>query len=231
MSEESAFNLKRASEEAYVEPSGVLDQLNLHPSIVSFLRKNKKIIQIVCIVFVILVVTISLYKSYRESQLEKGASNLDISMEAEGTAQKEALAHVETEYANTPSGSWATVELAHLDMKEGAYAEALKKYQAVRDNTKTSNPLYALLTYGIAQAGEAGKDFEKSIAMYTELKSITGYKDEGFLGLARVYEAQKEKEKAIAVYEEYLASFLGEERSPRAKQMIQEKINRLQSGQ
>jgi predicted negative regulator of RcsB-dependent stress response len=227
MSEESPFNLKHASEVAYVEPSGVLDQLNLHPSIVSFIRENKRILQVTGVVIVVMVVTISLYKSYRQNRLENGASSLSISMEAEGDTKVEALEHVATDFSGTPSGLWAATELGHLAMKAGEYERAAKQYQGVRDQVKPSNPMYGLLTFGIAQANEAGKKYDLSSAMYAELKDVEGFKDEGYIGMARVLEAQNENQKALAVYEEYLGTFLGENVNERAKQMIQEKITRI----
>jgi len=229
MSEESPFNLKHASEVAYVEPSGVLDQLNLHPSVVSFIRDNKRILQITGVVIVVMVVAISLYKSYRQTRLENGASSLSISMEGDGDTQIEALQHVATDFEGTPSALWADTELGHIAMRAGDYDKAASLYQSVRDKVKDSNPMYGLLTFGIAQANEAGKKYALSSSMYSELRSVDGYKDEGYLGMARVFEAQNENQKALAVYEEYLGTFLGENINERAKLMIQEKITRLRT--
>lgn len=227
MSEESPFNLKHASEAAYVEPSGVLDQLNLHPSIVRFIRENKRFLQILGVVTVLLVVTISLYTSYRDSRLEKAASSLAISMEGEGVSKKEALKHTSSEFSGTPSALWAEIELGHMAMKEGDFTTAAKTYEGARSDVKISNPVYGLLTYGMAQAQEADKNYQASSSIYAELKEIEGYTDEGFIGMARVLEAQGERAKAIGVYEEYLGTFLGEEGNIRTKRMIQEKITRL----
>jgi len=227
MSEESPFNLKHASEVAYVEPSGVLDQLNLHPSIVAFIRDNKRILQILGVVIVVLVVTISLYKSYRQNRLENAASSLSISLEAEGEEKVKALEHVASDFTGTPSALWADTEIGHIAMAKGEFEKAASQYLKVREQVKSSNPMYGLLSFGIAQAYEAGKKYDLSSAMYSELKAVDGYKDEGFLGMARVLEAQNEKEKALAVYEEYMGTFLGENVNERAKQMIQEKITRL----
>lgn len=229
MSEESPFNLKHASEAAYVEPSGVLDQLNLHPSIVSFIRENKRFLLILGVVTVVLVVTISLYTGYRDSRLEKAASSLAISMEGEGTSKKEALEHTASEFSGTPSALWAEIELGHMAMKESDYKTAAKRYETARGDVKVSNPVYGLLTYGMAQAQEADKNYQLSSSIYTELKEIEGYKDEGFIGMARVLEAQGEHAKAIGAYEEYLGTFLGEEGNIRTKRMIQEKITRLRA--
>ncbi len=219
--------MKHASEVAYVEPSGVLDQLNLHPSVVSFIREYKRILQIIGVVIVVLVVSISLYKSNRQTKLENGASNLSISMEGEGNTKIEALQHVASEFSGTPSALWADTELGHIAMKNGEYEKAATQYRTVRDKIKDSNPMYGLLTFGIAQANEAWKKYELSTAMYSELKAVDGYKDEGYLGMARVLEAQNEKQKALAVYEEYLGTFLGDNANERVKVMIQEKITRL----
>lgn len=227
MSEQSSFNLKQASEVAFVEPSGILDQLNLSPSIVSFLRENKRMIQVVVVISVVLVVSISLYKSYRENRLESAASSLSLSMAAEGEAKVTALKQVMAEFSGTPSALWAATELGHLSMKEDAYAQAATQYSQVRDQVSDFSPMYGLLNFGIAQAYEAGKEYSKSSAAYSVLKDIAGYNNEGYLGMARVLEAQGENNKALAVYEEYLGTFLGETSNERAKTMIQEKITRL----
>lgn len=227
MSEQSTFNLKQASEEAYVEPSGVLDQLNLPPAVIRFLRENKRLLQVTGLITVILVVSISLYQSYRQKRLENAASSLSISMEAEGDAKVQAIEHVVSEFGGTPSALWASTELGHLAMQEGDYEKAVTLYTQVRAQISDSNPMYGLLTFGIAQADESGRKYAEASAAYSELKAIDGYKNEGYFGMARVLEAQGEKEKAIGVYEEYLGTFLGENQNEGVKKMIQEKITRL----
>ena len=84
MSEQSAFNQNEVAEGAYVEPRGVLDQLNLPPGFVKFVRKNKRAIQITGAVIVVVVVAGSLYQSYRTTRLDDAASSLSISMDATG---------------------------------------------------------------------------------------------------------------------------------------------------
>ncbi len=229
MSEQSSFNLKQASEEAYVEPSGILDQLNLSPAIVSFLRANKRILQVSAVVTVVLVVAISSYKSYRQNKLESAASSLAISMAAEGEAKVTALEHVVSDFSGTPSALWAATELGHMSMKDEAYTKAATQYSQVRDKISDSSPMYGLLTFGAAQAYEAGKEYSKSSTAYSALKDIAGYSDEGYMGMARVLEAQGENNKALAVYEEYLGTFLGENANERITTMIQEKITRLRA--
>lgn len=227
MSEQSAFNQSQVAQEAYVEPSGVLDQLNLPPGAIRFVRNNKRILQVIGAIVVTGVVVVSLYTSYRTKRLESAASSLSISMDAKGEAKITALEHVVAEYSGTPSALWATVELGHVAMKDKDYKKAETNYLQVREKISEKNPLYGLLTFGIAQAREAGQSYEEATSEYAALKSIEGYKDEGYLGMARVLEAQGKNKKALAVYEEYLGSFLGEKQTPGATRIIKEKIVRL----
>lgn len=227
MSEQSAFDPSQIADNAYVEPSGVLDQLNLPPGFVKFVRKNKRILQITGSLIVIVVVAGSLYNSYHTKRLEDSASSLSISMDATGESKSKALQQVIADYSGTPAALWANVELGHMAMKEGAYKKAQEYYKVVQGEISKSNPMYGLLTFGVAQAEEADKNYTDASATYSILKDIDGYKDEGFLGMARVLEAQGQNQKALAAYEEYLGSFLGEERNERLTRMIQEKITRL----
>jgi len=227
MSEKSAFDQNQLSQDAYVEPSGVLDQLNLPTGVVRFLRKNKRMLQVTGAVIAVCVVTGSLYNSYHTKRIEDAASSLAISMEATGETKSKALQQVVDDFSGTSSALWATTELGHMAMKAGEYKQAETHYTDVRSEISESNPMYGLLTFGIAQAEEAGKSYETASSSYSELKEIEGYKDEGFMGMARVLEAQGENKKALAVYEEYLGTFLGENQNERLTSMLKEKINRL----
>ncbi len=227
MSEQSAFNQNEVAEGAYVEPRGVLDQLNLPPGFVKFVRKNKRAIQITGAVIVVVVVAGSLYQSYRTTRLDDAASSLSISMDATGDEKFKALEHVASDFSGTPSALWAQVELGHMSMKDGLYSKAGGYYSQVRNEVSDTNPMYGLLTFGMAQAEEADKKYIEASDSYSVLKGIDGYKDEGFIGMARVLEAEGKNSEALGVYEEYLGSFLGEDQNLQVKRMIQEKITRL----
>jgi len=227
MSEKSAFNPNQLEEKLYVEPKGVLDQLNLPAGVVKFLRNNKTILQITIIVVVITVVTGSLYNSYRTKRMEDSASSFSISMETTGENKVKALQQVVTDYSGTASAFWASTELGHMAMKAGEYKKAGSYYTEVRDEIAETNPMFGLLTFGIAQSEEADKNYSSASATYLTLKGIAGYEDEGYMGMARVFEAQGKNQEALAIYEEYMGSFLGEERNERLTRMIQEKITRL----
>lgn len=227
MSERSAFDQNQLSEDAYVEPSGILDQLNLPPAVVTFLRKNQKILQIIGIVTVVAVVAGSLYNSYRVNRLENAASALSLAMQQEPEEKSNSLQQVITDYSGTSSARWATTELGHMAMKDGEYKKAGEYYSQAHEKLSKSNPMYGLLTFGMAQAAEAGKDYGAASTSYAALKAIEGYAGEGYLGMARVLEAQGNSEAAIGVYEEYLASLPGELQDNPVSQMVEEKITRL----
>ena len=228
MSERSAFDQNMVAKEAYTETSGVLDQLNLPSGVTTFLRKNKTILQISAAVVVTVVVTVSLYSSYRTNRLEGGASTLALSMAADGEEKITLLNQVVTDFSGTPSAIWATTELGHMAMKEKEFKKAGEYYSQSLGEVSADNPMLGLLTFAVAQAAEADGEYSSASSSYAALKDIEGYKDEGYLGMARVLEAQGENDKAIAVYEEYLGSFLGEDVSDRVTEPIREKITRLQ---
>ncbi|MCK5069314.1 MAG: tetratricopeptide repeat protein [Desulfocapsa sp.] len=229
MTEQSAFNQNQVAENAYVEPTGALDQLNLPPAVVRFIRKNKLIIQISGALIVVGVVSGSLYQSYSTDRIESSASNLSISMEAEGENKIQALEHVVSEFSGTSSALWATVELGHVAMKNNEFSKAAEYYTKVRSEISDANPMKGLLIFGIAQAEEAEKKYSQASTTYSALKGIDGYKNEGFIGMARVLEAEGKNKEAVAVYEEFLGTFLGENQNAQLTKVIQEKITRLRN--
>lgn len=227
MNEQSAFDQRVVAEQAYSETSGLLDQLNLPPGVIRFIRENKKMIKIVTAIVILVVVAGSLYKSYRTKRFENAASSLALALEAEGDARVKELQQVADDFSGTPSALWAATELGHQAMRDSLYTEAIKQYSQVLGKISSSNPMYNLVSYGIAQANEAGKNYDAAAAAYATLKDIEGFKDQGYRGMARVFEAQGQNDKALAVYEEYLGTFLGETQSDENRKIIMEKITRL----
>ena len=71
MSERSAFEKIHVEESEKADLGGVLEQLNLPPAVVTFVRENKRLVQIFIAAVVILVVAWSLYDSYRDKKLKK----------------------------------------------------------------------------------------------------------------------------------------------------------------
>lgn len=175
MASENAFN-KRLTEETNMDKvEGLLEHLNLPPKVIDFIRKNKRQIQIALVLIVIVVVSLSLYTSYRKGVVEDAASALSSALQNKREEKALSLTQVAKEYKNTTSAKWARIELAHLDMKNDKYASASEKYIAELSGLDKSDPLYALLLSGAAQALEAEKKYDSAEGQYDLLKEVKGY--------------------------------------------------------
>ncbi len=229
MAGESAFDKRHVEASAVSQVEGLLEHLNLPPAVISYIRKNKTMVQIAIVLVVTTVVAWSLYGSYRENKIEKASSALSIAL-AKGPSEKAAaLAKVSADFSDTSSALWARVELAHLDMEKAKFAEAAAKYSAIKNDLKADDPLYALAVYGIAQAQEAKRDYPGAIETYRLLKELSGYEAIGTTGVARVQAAQGEIAKAIETLNGYLGSLDGTPATEANKRLVEEKIARLKA--
>ena len=210
MASESAFNKKLTAETNMDKVEGLLEHFNLPPKVIDFIRVNQRILQIAIAIIVIAVVFWSLYGSYRERIREEASTALSTALQTDKAGQAEALRAVVDKYAGTSSALWARVELAHLDMKNGSYADAAKKYTEILPDVKTSNPLHPLVLFGLAQALEGEKRFEEAAKQYDLLKNIKGYEQIAYAGMGRIEESQGHIDKAIAIYNDFLL-FMGED--------------------
>ena len=80
MSSENAFNKRLAPETSMDQVEGLLEHFNLPPKVISFIRKNKRRIQGVVGLIIIMVVTWSLYGSYKEKLQEESATALSLAI-------------------------------------------------------------------------------------------------------------------------------------------------------
>lgn len=231
MAEQSAFDKQHIQESSHSDGSGLLEHLNLPPVVIRFVKKNKKNLQIGAAVVSVVVIGLISYSSYRTNRIEKASAALAFAMQAAEPERHKALVGVAAEFSGTPSAHWAGAELGHELMKEGKFKEAAAQYEAVRKNIKAADPLYALMTFGLAQASEAAAAFDAAALEYKALQKIDGYAGEGFTGLARIYESQGKGKEALAVYEEYAATFTGPSQNDPAKTAVDEKIIRLKAMQ
>lgn len=231
MSSDSAFNKKLTTESTMDKVEGLLEHFNLPPKVIDFIRANQKVIRIVIAVVVIIVVAWSLYDSYSEGRRQDAASALSLARQAEPSAQAEALTSVYQEYDGTKSALWAKVELAHIAMKDGAFADASKQYAGLLAEIKDTNPLYPLILFSLAQSLEAEKRYQDSSTHYDLLKAVKGFEYMGYAGLGRLEEAQGNNEKAIAVYNNFLLAIADDPAFAQAKVDIEAKVGRLKARQ
>ena len=94
MSNESVFNKRHGEDDASNKIGGLLDQFNLPPGFIEFVRKNHQTIKIVIGVTIVLVVAFSLYGSYRDSKIENGATALSKAINESAESREAALTKV-----------------------------------------------------------------------------------------------------------------------------------------
>ena len=231
MASESAFNKRLTAETTMDKVEGLLEHFNLPPKAITFIRANQRIIQVTLAIIVAAVVFGSLYNSYRERIREEASSALSKAMQQTEDKQTEALRKVTEEYGSTSSALWAKIELAHLDMKKGSFAEAGEKYRKVLGDLKKSSPLYPLALFGVAQSFEAEKKFTEAAAQYDLLKNIKGFEHIGYTGMGRIEEVQGNIEKAIAIQNNFLLSIGDDPSFAQVREEITSKIARLKARQ
>jgi predicted negative regulator of RcsB-dependent stress response len=209
MASENAYNKRLTAETNMDKVEGLLDHINLPPKAIDFIRVNQRMIQIGIVVVVIAVVFWALYGSYRERRSEEASTALSIALDNDQASRAEALHKIVDKYGSTSSALWARVELAHLDMKSGSFGDASKMYAALLPDVKSSNPLYPLVLFGLAQSLESEKRFKEASSKYDLLKNIKGYERIGYIGMGRLEEAQGNTAKAVAIYNDFLL-FMGD---------------------
>jgi predicted negative regulator of RcsB-dependent stress response len=228
----SAFDLKHIEETAVVEPSGVLDQLNLPPALTDFLRKNQRIIWIVIAVVATVVTVVSLYGSYRTYTLNKAAEAFDQALMLDGAQKKTALVEVVEKYGSTPSATWSRVELARMDEKEGNLKGAIEILNEINAPLKTGNLLKPLVLVNLGGLYEQNNQPDQALVVYQELKAIKGFEPQAVNSLGRVYESKGDKKQAAAMFREYLNLTAVEGKDPQqddaVRTMVRAALNRLQ---
>jgi predicted negative regulator of RcsB-dependent stress response len=228
MSTQSLFSKKDIKPIDPERKRDLLDELNLPPKLISFIRENTRNLQIAVITVAVIVLGWVLYNQYTELQENKGASLLASALQESVVEQKtQTLAAVIEQYPRTDAALWSIVELAHLDYQAGRFQEAAGRYETILDGLPGDSSLAPLVRLNLAQSYEELNDHDKALVQYKTLKTVTGFSRESSLAMGRIYVFKNEPQKARQVYEEYLNS-LGEEPDPVIKAEIQAKLTALQ---
>lgn len=226
--ENSVFDKEWVDERDKNNLEGLLEQLNVPAAGITFIRENKRLLQIIAVLLVVAVVSWALYSSYRKNKIEEAGSALTVALNMEQEQMMEALAAIGKDYSGTDAALWAEIKTAQELVKAAKTEDANIKYKELRSSVSGSSSLKALLIFGIAQTDEALGQYPEAALQYGELKTIEGFQEIGLSGLARIYEIQGESDKALAVYQEHL-SFLVGNRAPGTAALIEEKIARLKA--
>lgn len=229
MADHSAFEKLHVEEREKADLGGVLEQLNLPPTFVEFVRKHQKIIYITIGVIAIVVIVWALYGSYVDKRRAESSSALAQAQKLEGGERLSSLESVANEYSGTGSGIWARIEIARYYMENDDFDKALQSYLTIRESIESDNPLNNLVTFGVAQAHESMENYDSAALEYEKLKKIKGYENIGYTGVARIFEVQGNLEKAINEYEQYMGTFPGSSANNPEKRYISEKLSALKA--
>jgi len=204
MTKQSAFDQNHIETSAVSQPEGLLDQLNLPPTVVSFMRANRRMLWIVVSLVVVTVVTVALYDSYRGYQRDQAVSALDAANQAAGDKRVELLDKVVEKYGTTPSGLWARIALSQEDTRKKDFSAAITKLEEVKSQLSEKNPLKPLVLFRLAGLKEQQGKGDAAIALYQELLPFATYAAEAHYAMGRVYVEQGKKPEAVAQYRQYL---------------------------
>ena len=206
MSEQSLFSKKNIESQQPDTRTGIMEEMNLPPEFISFIRKNSRNLQIGLISIVVLVLAWVFYDYYTELQENNAASLLASAIQTEATQERvQVLQNVIRDYSGTEAARWSKLELAHLDYQEGRFDAAVAKYEEVLAKTPTDSFLMPLARMNLGQSYEETGQYDQAIAQYNLLKKSIGFKEEAHFALGRIYKAKDEPAQARKEYENLLS--------------------------
>jgi predicted negative regulator of RcsB-dependent stress response len=210
-------------------PVGLLEQFNLPPKMIAFIRRNQRAIWLALSVSIVLALAASGFTTYREYQDAQAASALDAALVAKQD-NRQLLEKVAQEYGSTSSGLWAQIELAFLEEKEGQRAKAIDRLAAINTGLSATSPLKPLVLTKLAGLYENEQQFDKAVALSTELAAIEGFAATAYKSLGRLNEQLGKKEEAAAMYGKYLeltGAQPGQGKADPMRDMVQSRLNQL----
>lgn len=208
-----------------LQKHGLLEELNLPPKAIQFIRRNKRNIIIGLLCSALAILGWSSLSYYLARQNDRAAALLSEAV-GQGAAEqrKVLLQKVLDDYGRTGSAKWAKVEMGHLAFDAQQYDEAIKVYLGVRDDLAKSSPVFPLVQLNLAQAYENKNALPEALAAYKGLAEIKGFAGESYLAMGRIYELQKAVPQAKEMYGKVLTE---EGVSPVLKEKVQAKLDRL----
>ncbi|NLX19407.1 MAG: tetratricopeptide repeat protein [Desulfobulbus sp.] len=229
MAEQTTVNRDAAIKQQLLTPQGLLEQFNLPPKVIAFMRRHQRSIWTAVVVVVVSFVTISGYTTYQELQETKAASALDAALVAQKD-RKHLLEKVTQEYGGYAAGRWAKIELANLYVQEEQRGKAIALLEELNDTLSPDMPLKPLVLSRLAGLCEAENQTDRAISFYTQLSGNEWFAAEAYRALGRLYEQNGKKEEAVAMYEKYLEMSGvqgGQEKADPIRELIQSRLGQL----
>lgn len=197
--------LKKHEDTLAKDQKAILEEMNLPPAVIDFIRKNSLNLKILIALLVIGVIAWEGYGKYTSVQREKSSALLYDAMSVKDTsAESDKLKSLIDEFPKTASAVWAKVELGHLSLNAEKFQEAAEYYSEALDALSKKNPMYPLVQFSLAQAYENLAETSKAKEAYRHLVEIGGFASEGYLGLGRIAEREGDLKQAVSQYQEYL---------------------------
>ncbi len=208
-----------------LQKHGLLEEFNLPPKAIQFIRRNKRNILIALLVCALAILGWSSLRYYLARQNDRATAMLATAVAQNEVKQRQTLLQkVLVDYGRTGSAMWAKVEMGHIAFESQQYDEAIKLYSDVRDDLAKSSPVFPLVQMNLAQAYENKNAQPEALMAYQRLAEIKGFAGESYLAMGRIYEMQKSVPQAKEMYAKVLAD---ESISPALKEKVQAKQDRL----
>ena len=181
---------------------GLLEQLNLPPQAISFIRNNSTIFKILATVGVVVFLGGLAFKSYSEARQEKSSTLLYRAMqEPAGDVRDERLTEVVDKYSGADAALWGGLQLAHAARREGQVERAIELYEDAAKQAGVGSPLSAIIDLALGTIYEGQGELEKAFVSYEKLSAEPGFQVLGKTSQARVLELQDKGEAARVIYE------------------------------
>lgn len=227
MAEQSAFDRRNIEPPPMARSSGLLDQFNLPPALISFLYRYQRIIWMVLAGIVITGISIAAYSSYRDQLASRALSAYDAAQRA-GAENRPLLEQVVEQYGTTPSGLWARIDLALLDEREGNLEAAISRFETINTQLSAKSPLKPLILSKLGVLYENTDNPNGALDVYGALTMQTGFEAEAHRALGRVHEQKGNLSEAAAMYEQFMAMTAdGQGANDPAWEMIEFRVNQL----
>lgn len=200
MTGQSAFS-KKSVETINVEKRDWMEELNLPPQLISFLKEHGQRLQLVAAGIVLILLSYNGYQYYAARQQDNATAMLATAMKSEQAAEKSSLlGALIDEYGSSDAAVWAHLELGHMAYNAGQYDEAISQYTAADSDIKNNSSIKPFVHYGLAYSYEKSGDTDKALSHYASLASFAGYEKEASLGIARIQELKNDTAAALAAY-------------------------------
>ena len=226
MVESNSFENKEEETIDIEHKDGLLEELDLPPNVIKFIRENSQRLQIAAVCIVILILGWTYYDYHAQNVENEASAALNAAiLETDDSSRIELLKNVEQDFSGTEAALWSKIEQAHLSSQAGNYEDALVIYNELLGDIDADSPLKPLLQYNIGLAYENSGDLDNALGHYAKLAGFKGFEVKAIIAQGRIHEIKNDRSEALRLYRQVVEN---EETANQDKLLIQEKIDSLQ---